>query len=160
MPGIILGWFTRSQSGSWHVMPVCKGRRTAPGHFMLLREATLTFDTETGNNTSYSNITLSHEKFNLTSDHSHIFHGTIKSQPRFRTEPLTLKTAEEAAPVPTFIRKHRQAQWFSYGRPATQEENQVSSFVISVLMHSPNCSFFWETDILNCKPLEHRDCVF
>ena len=159
MPGIILGWFTRSQSGSWQVMPVCKGRRTEPGHFMLLWEPTLTFDTETGN-TYYSNITLSNEKCNLTSDHSHTFHGTIRSLQPFHTEPLTLQNAKEAVPVPTFTHKHRQAQWFSYGHPATQAENQVSSFVISVLIRSPNHSFFWEIDILNCKLLEDRDCVF
>lgn len=100
-------------------MPVCKGRRTEPGHFLLLSEPTLTFDTETGN-THYSDITLSNEKVNLTSDHPRIFDGTTKSLHRFNTEPLTLKSTKEAAAVPPFVHKHRQAQWFSYGHPATQ----------------------------------------
>lgn len=47
MPGI-WGWFTRSRAGSWHVVHVCKGRRTGPRHLMSLWEATVTFDIETG----------------------------------------------------------------------------------------------------------------
>lgn len=139
-------------------MPVCKGRRTEPGHFMLLWEPTLTFATETGN-TSYSNTTFPSEKWNLTSAHSRIFRNTIKSLSWFHTEPRTLKNAKEAAPVPNFTCKHRQAWWFSNGHSVTQAENQGSSVIISGLMHSPNCSFFWETDIFNCKLLEDRLCV-